>query len=132
MKYYLAEKVDRLIAGQIFTVTDRIGTVAWGIFATDDPVLVPALDALVAAANSGLYALSEVEYEAQLKKKPPGLAPLRVVQTKSVMQRIIEPPKHAVAEDKPPETPQPETVQEALKIGKVGRRSKKKHGNSPG
>ncbi len=71
-KFYHAQNAGRgIIGGARFQITEVIAGSAWGVYATEDPKEIEALDALVAIPTSAVTAIGEAEFEADVKKKPP-------------------------------------------------------------
>lgn len=71
MKYYYALDTGRLIAGVVFHTYDILGGVRVGVYATEDPKEIEALDKLVAVKDSSVRAIDQVEYDMAIKKKIP-------------------------------------------------------------
>jgi|ERR1041385_1568541 hypothetical protein len=69
MKYYEARNAGRQIGGVYFNITSLAAGTAWGVYATDDPEQIAALDALVQEKRSGVVSIDKASYEDQIAKK---------------------------------------------------------------
>lgn len=69
MKYYYAIDARRLIAGVLFNIYDLVAGTAVGVYATDKPEEIEALDKLAAVPDSSVRAIDKAEYDAAMEKK---------------------------------------------------------------
>lgn len=142
-QYYLLEGAKRAIAGITFQPYDIIGGVLWGIYATDKPEEIAALDKEAANPKVGLSKISYDEFLPMAQKKIPNFLnsphfqPRPVVTQPKEQSPLPTPPPNpaaspikgsgAVVDHNPAPPPELEVisvapvsnVQEALLVGEV-------------
>ncbi len=142
-QYYLLEGAKKTISGITFQPYDIIGGVLWGLYATDKPEEIEALDKEAANPKIGLSKLSYEEFAPMAQKKIPSLLssphfqPRPVVTQPKEQSPLPTPPPNPASSpikgngavvDHNPTPPQEQevisvapvaNVQEALLIGEV-------------
>jgi hypothetical protein len=141
-QYYLLEGARKPVAGIEFQPFDIIGSVLWGIYATDKPAEIEALDKEASNPKVGLSKITYDEFLPMAQKKIPNFVNSNQFQPRPVVTQPkesasptppLQPPlppikgSGAVVVDSPAPPPEPEvvsvapvaSVQEALSIGEV-------------
>lgn len=125
MKFFYAK--DARQWGLPFVVYDIVGGTAVGVYATQDPAEIAKLDALIASGKP-INETTQADYEACLKKKPPGPEGWRPWVMPTPPAQVTAPLKGGgavvVSEPEPQEEPvavevKMETTADALVLGQV-------------
>lgn len=86
-KYYLAHNAgSRVIGGEKFEITEIVAGTAIGVFATEDPKTIEAIDKVV--GKTGVEEITVKEYDAAIKKKPPSFNSFPHSNTQSPQVRL--------------------------------------------
>lgn len=125
-KYYEVKGAQRRVAGVPWFPYDSLGGVTFGVYGTDDPVLIATLDAEAANPASGVTEITHAQYEGLSKKKAPSLKESTLLTPPPQMPVSVSSPVAVVVEgDKARGTGSagakegPETIEEALNVGVV-------------
>lgn len=125
-KYYLVEGAAKPVAGIHFDPYEIIGSVLYGIYATDKPAEIEAIDnEITKHPKRGVSVLSAEEYNTYAQKKIPSSLSSQYSPPKPVITepRPLQPPikgNGAVVDLNPnPPAPEPEVIPIAAPVAKA-------------